>query len=268
MSKGKYHSLSSYTSGLHYSNDMHEDLLKNDFPEFSGHLNIEEFLDWLMEVGRFFEDRNIAKKKQVKFVCRKLKGSAWAWWEQLQRMRTRLGKDPIQHWEKMKKYLKRQFLPPDYKDLVYQEYLNCKQSGNSIAVYTRKFYRLQSYLDFNESEEYSISRYKNGLCLAIRERLSSQSFYYLTDLVLAATHAEQLLEKERKELWKNHIQQGITTGSSTYATVSVDHMGSGFSISSKAKTDAEAIQDKDHMSDIREEQEQLRQSVSLARYQI
>ena len=88
------------------------------------------------------------------------------------------GKDPIQKWEKMKKYLKRQFLPPDYKDLVYQEYLNCKQLGNSIATYTKKFYRLQSYLDFNVLEEYSISRYKNGLCWAIRERLSSQSFYY------------------------------------------------------------------------------------------
>ena len=58
-------------------------------------------------------------------------------------MRTRLGKDHIQNWEKMKKYLKRQFLPPDYKDLLYQEYLNFKQLGDSIANYTKKFYRLQ-----------------------------------------------------------------------------------------------------------------------------
>ena len=88
--------------------------------------------------------------------------------------------------------------------------------------------------------------------------------------MLAATCVEQLLEKERKGLWKTHIQQGITTESSTYTTVSADHMGSGFSISSEAKTesDGEAIKEKDHMSDIREEQEQLRQSVSLARYDI
>ena len=113
-------------------------------------------------------------------------------------MRTWLGKDPIQNWEKMKKYLKRQFLPPDYKDLVYQEYLNCKQLGNSIATYTKKFYHLQSYLDFNILEEYSISRYKIGLCWAIRERLSAQSFYYLSDLVLAAEAIEQLLERGKK----------------------------------------------------------------------
>ena len=168
---------------------------------------------------RFFEDRNIAKKKQVKFVCRKLKGSAWAWWEQLQRMRTRLGKDPIQHWEKMKKYLKRQFLPPDYQDLVYQEYLNCKQSGNSIAVYTKRFYRLQSYLDFNESEEYCISRYKKGLCWAISESLSSRSFYCLSDLVLAAEAIEQLVEIEKTRKWKPHSLQRTSTDDVRYPVV-------------------------------------------------
>ena len=198
MSKGKYHSLPLSTSGICYSHDMHEALLKNDFPEFSGHFNVEEFFQWLFEVERFFEYRDISDKKKVKFVAHKLKKSAWDWWEQLKRMRTQLGKDPIQNWEKMKKYLKRQFLPPDYKDLVYHEYLNCKQLGNSISAYTKKFYRLQSYLDFNVLEEYSISRYKNGLCWAIRERLSAQSFYYLSDLVLAAKAIEQLLEREKK----------------------------------------------------------------------
>ena len=216
MSKGKYHSLPFSTFGIYYSHDMHEDPLKNDFPEFAGQLHIKEFLDWLIEVESFFEDQNIPGRKHVKFVSRKLKGSAWAWWEQLQRMRTRLGKDPIQDWEKMKKYLKRQFLPPDYQDFVYQEYLNCKQSGNSIAVYTKRFYRLQSYLDFMESEEYSISRYKKGLCLAISERLSSRSFYYLSDLVLAAEAIEQQVEIEKTSKWKPHSLQQTSTDNVRY----------------------------------------------------
>ena len=211
--------LFSYTSRNHGSDDRLKCPLVVEFSEFSGQLNIVEFLDWLIEVERFFEDRNIAKKKQVKFVCRKLKGSAWAWWEQLQRMRTRLGKDPIQHWEKMKKYLKRQFLPPDYQDLVYQEYLNCKQSGNSIAVYTKRFYRLQSYLDFNESEEYRISRYKKGLCWAISESLSSRSFYCLSDLVLAAEAIEQLVEIEKTRKWKPHSLQRTSTDDVRYPVV-------------------------------------------------
>ena len=37
-----------------------------------------------------------------------------------------------------------------------------------------------------------------GLCWAIRERLSSQSFYYLSDLVSAAKGIEQQMEKEKQ----------------------------------------------------------------------
>ena len=59
-----------------------------------------------------------------------------------------------------------------------------------------------------------------GLHWIIRKRLSTQPVYYLTDLVLAATRVEQLMEKERKKLWKLHREQGITIESSTYTTVS------------------------------------------------
>ena len=296
MSTGKFYyvceSLFSGTSRSYESHDRYNLFMINDFPEFDGQQNIEEVLDWVIEVERFFKDRNIAVRNQVKIVARKLKGIALAWWEQLQRMRTRLGKYHIQNWEKMKKYLKRKFLPADYQEFVYQIYENCKQLGNSVSDFTKEFYCLQLYLDFNESEAYNISRYMMGFHWVIRKRLSTQPFYYLTDFVLAATRAEKLMEKERKELWKTHREQGITTENSTYTTVSksenatfrscnpgantpsikasADHMGRDFSISSKAKTesDAEAIKEKDHMSDIREEQEQLRQSVLLARYDI
>ena len=88
MSKCKYHSLPLSTFGIHYNHDMHEALLENDFPEFSCHFNIEEFFQWLFEVERFSEYRDISDKKKVKFVAHKLKKSAWDWWEQLQRMRT------------------------------------------------------------------------------------------------------------------------------------------------------------------------------------
>ena len=77
MSKGKYHSLPLSISGMYYSHDMPEALLKNDFPEFSGHLNIEEFFQWLFEVERFFEYIEISDKKKVKFVALKLKKRAW-----------------------------------------------------------------------------------------------------------------------------------------------------------------------------------------------
>ena len=138
MFEGKFHYVPLSTSGIDYIHDRDEVLLINDFPEFSGHLNTEEFFHWLFEVERFFEYKDISDRKKVKTVACKLKGSAWDWWEQLQRMRTRLGKDFIHNREKMKKYLKRQFLPSNYQEIVYQKYENCKQFGNSVSDYTKR----------------------------------------------------------------------------------------------------------------------------------
>ena len=89
-----------------------------------------------MTVKKFFEYKDTTERKKVKFVVHKLRGSAWAWWEQLQRMRTQLRKDPIKSWEKLKNYLKRQFLLPDYQELLYHKYEDCEQLGKSVSEFT------------------------------------------------------------------------------------------------------------------------------------
>ena len=286
MSQGKVLSnpqhLFSCTSRNHGSDDRLKCPLVVEFSEFSGQLHIEEFLDWLIEVERFFEDRNIAKKKQFKFVESKLKGEAWAWWEQLQRMRTRLGKVPIEDWIKMKKYLKRRFLPPDYRDLMFQEFQNCKQLGNSIAVYTEEFYRLQSYIDLNESEAYSISRYKMGLRWIIKKRLSVQSFHSLADLILAAKDIEQLVEREEKSKWmpqtlqdttKDHVGDlAVSEAQNSYSKenaltpsfkTSDEQNGYGISIPSRKMTKnfAHGMKNEDDVSMQRTEEEPTQHSV-------
>ena len=107
MSEGKLYSipkiLYSYISRNHYSDNRYRCPLVCDFGQLDGQFYIEEFLDWLVAIERFFKSECIAEKKHVKFVESKLKGKAWDWWEQLQRMRTRLGKVLIQNWIKLKK---------------------------------------------------------------------------------------------------------------------------------------------------------------------
>ena len=163
----------STSSRANYDSDDRPDYrMKIDLPQFNGQLKIEEFLDWLAEVERFFDYTKITEEKQAKLVAYKLKGSASAWWEQVQATRTRSGKEPVRRWDKMKKLMKTRFLPPDYEQILYQQYQNCKQLSRSISAYTEEFYRLQTRLDLNESEAYSISRYKNGLRWDIEEKLS------------------------------------------------------------------------------------------------
>jgi hypothetical protein len=58
--------------------------MKIDHPSFNGYLHIEDFLDWVLEVERFFDYMSIRKDCNVKLVAYKFKGGASTWWEKLQ----------------------------------------------------------------------------------------------------------------------------------------------------------------------------------------
>ena len=66
--------------------------LKVDLPYFNGTFNIEEFLDWLAEVERFFDYKDIPEERWVKTVAYRLNDDASAWWERIQSRQLREGR--------------------------------------------------------------------------------------------------------------------------------------------------------------------------------
>ncbi|XP_077247208.1 uncharacterized protein LOC143886916 [Tasmannia lanceolata] len=175
--------------------DSRDFRMKIDLPTFNSHLHIEDFLDWLAEVERFFYYMEIPEEKRVKLVAYKLEGGASAWWDQLQLSRTRQRKAHVRTWTKMKKLLKARFLPPDYEQTLFQLYQECRQGGRSVHVYTEEFHRLSSRNDLMEYKQQQITRFIGGLRTTIHDRVSSQPVFTLTDAIALAMRVEKQLER-------------------------------------------------------------------------
>ncbi|KAK0582232.1 hypothetical protein LWI29_023177 [Acer saccharum] len=113
--------------------------IRVDIPLFHGKLQIEEFLDWISEVERFFEFTEVAEERQVKLVAYKLRSGAAVWWEKLQMDRRRQGK-----------------------------------GNKTVADYTEEWSRLSVRNNLNETEGQQVSRYLGGLKSTIRDKIGLQ----------------------------------------------------------------------------------------------
>ena len=93
--------------------------LKVDIPSFNGGMGIEEFLDWLADVDRFFDYMETPEDKRVRLVACRLKGGASAWWDRKQRAREREGRGRVRSWYRMRRMLMQEFLSPDYEQILF-----------------------------------------------------------------------------------------------------------------------------------------------------
>ena len=168
--------------------------MKMDLPSFNGQLQIEGFLDWLAVVQRFFDYKEIPEDKKVKLVAYRLMGGASAWREQLQLTKMRQRKGVVQTWSKMRRLLCYRYLPPDYEQLLFQQYQDCRQGSRTVQAYVEEFHRLSFR---NNLMETKVARFIGGLRLNIQDRVSMHTIYSLTEAINLATKAETQLDRTR-----------------------------------------------------------------------
>ncbi|KAG5235487.1 CCCH-type zinc finger family protein [Salix suchowensis] len=152
-----------------------------ELPEFAGTLQAEGFIDWIDEVERIFDYKEVPEQIKVKLVAIKLKGRASTWWEQLCRSRHRQGKSKITDWGKMKKKLKSHFLPFRYTQILFQRLHSLRQNARTVDEYTEEFYQLIARNNLSETEEQLVARYMGGLRQPLQDALSLHTLWTVSE---------------------------------------------------------------------------------------
>ncbi|KAL3503374.1 hypothetical protein ACH5RR_037823 [Cinchona calisaya] len=190
---------------------------KIEIPDFEGKHDVDEFIDWLNTIERFFELKDVPDNQKVKIAAIKLKKHASIWWEHLKKQRVRDGKGRIVSWDKMKKALKKKFLPENYRQDVFLKCHSFKQNNLSVVDYTAEFEDLMLRCDIYEPEEQTIARYLGGLRIEICNVVQLQPYWTFHDVCKLALKVEKQLKDSKIGGFRFNQQGGTTNriGSST-----------------------------------------------------
>ena len=135
--------------------------LRIEIPSQDGNLNVDELMDQISSMDKFFDLGEIEDKKKVKYATTKLKGHASIWWDELQTSKVRKGKPKIKQWDKMIRKLKKIFMPKDYQLDLFKQLQNLRQKGMIVKEYTEEFYKLRIRVGHVEDDMEKVSRYIN-----------------------------------------------------------------------------------------------------------
>ncbi|XP_022899409.1 uncharacterized protein LOC111412720 [Olea europaea var. sylvestris] len=175
-----------------------EDSYGDEEEEFEGRTQPGEFIDWLHTVERIFEYKDVPEDRKVKIVAIKLKKHASIWWEHLKKQWPREGKSRIVTWKKMRKALKKKFLPDNYRQDSFLKFHNFKQNELSVDDYTTEFEYLMLQCEIEEPEEQTIARYLGGLRTEICDVVQLQPYWTFNNVCKLAAKVEKQLMECRK----------------------------------------------------------------------
>jgi hypothetical protein len=105
---------------------------KMDIPVYEGNLDVEELLEWIRDLEKYFDYEDVKEDKKVKHAITRLKGHATLWWDELQADRRCKGKQKIKSWDIMVAKMKAKFIPKDYQITLFRRMQNLRQKLMSV----------------------------------------------------------------------------------------------------------------------------------------
>ena len=99
---------------------------KMEIPMYEGNLDIEELLEWIRALDKYFDYEDVEEDKKVKHAITRLKGHATLWWDELQADRRCKEKQKIKSSDRMVAKMKAKFIPKDYQITLFQRMQNLR----------------------------------------------------------------------------------------------------------------------------------------------
>jgi hypothetical protein len=93
---------------------------KMDIPMYEEKLDVEEILDCIRAMDKYFDYEDVEEDKKVKHVVTRLKGHATLWWDELQADKRWKGKQKIKSWDRIVANMKEKFILKDYQITIFQ----------------------------------------------------------------------------------------------------------------------------------------------------
>jgi hypothetical protein len=115
---------------------------KIEIPMYQGNLDVEELIDWIRAMDKYFDYKDVDEEKKVKHIVTRLNRHATLSWDVLQFDRRRKGKQKINIWDRMVAKIKDKFIPKDYQINMFRRLQNLRQKGMIVKEYRKEFYRL------------------------------------------------------------------------------------------------------------------------------
>lgn len=193
---------------------------KFELPEFHGGQSAEELLDWIYTVEETLDFKNVPLERRVPMIVMRFRGSAAAWWSQLKASRARSGKPRILTWDKLKKKMRKTFLPFNYDQMMFQRLHMLRQGDDSVKKYSTQFFSLLTRVDLQDSDQQIVARFVGGLRKKIRDHLN-----LLNPLTVAEAHQQALtVEAQTKDddddFWQKMVAWCIIAACSGLAACS------------------------------------------------
>lgn len=124
-----------------------------------------------MSINQLLMFKQVPDAMRVPLVATRFKGRASAWWQQIKEQRARDGKERIASWDKLKRILRKAFLPYNYTRTVYNQLQNLRQGSKTVDDYAAEFFTLLMRNTLLETHDQLVSRFIGGLRQQIQNHL-------------------------------------------------------------------------------------------------